>query len=67
MLSLLLLHTSAVSWLSFSGTVAEVVQVFQTVLEHEASAPGSYGLKNKPQEVICVRYELRKGKVYARN
>ena len=47
MLSLLLLHTSAVSWLSFPGTVIGVVEVFKTVVEHEASARGFCGLEKK--------------------
>ena len=44
---LLLLHTSAVSWLSFPGTAMDVIEVFNTVVEHGSSAPGTYGFNNK--------------------
>ena len=44
---LLLLHTSAVSWLSFPGTAMDVIEVFKTVVEHESSVPDTYGFKNK--------------------
>ena len=42
-----LLHTSAVSWLSFPGTAMEVKEVFKTVVEHGSSAPDTYCFKNK--------------------
>ena len=44
---LLLLHTSAVGWLSFPGTAMDVIEVFKTVVEHGSSAPDTYGFKNK--------------------